>query len=171
MYCGQVAQDQLEAVLRCAGQLRIRGLESELSRESSLEPDTRPTSQMSGSSKRKTSPKFHFLKNRRKCLLPSKFEEQKQQEETVQDDEVKSINDDETEVMRSVEGEPEGPVDFTIKNEALCSSPELAGDKEVPDISGDMVAFLASASAAVRNAGHFQVKEFLVLSSLDIFCG
>ena len=27
-----MAQDQLEAVLRCAGQLRIRGLESELSR-------------------------------------------------------------------------------------------------------------------------------------------
>ena len=149
-----MAQDQLEAVLRCAGQLRIRGLESELSRESSLEPDTRPASgasQQSGSSKRKTSPKFHFLKNRRKCLLPSKFEEHK--DETVQDDEVKSINDDETEVT----GEAEGPVDFTIKNEQLCSSPELGQDKEIPDISGDMVAFLASASAAVRNAGHFQV--------------
>ena len=158
-----MAQDQLEAVLRCAGQLRIRGLESELSRESSLEPDTRPASgasQQSGSSKRKTSPKFHFLKNRRKCLLPSKFEEHKQgTDETVQDDEVKSINDDEAEVTRSVEGEAEGPVDFTIKNEQLCSSPELGQDKEVPDISNDMVAFLASASAAVRNAGHFQVSN------------
>ena len=80
----QVPQDQLEPVLRCASQLRIRGLDSEYSRESSLEPD-RPASQQSGSSKRKTSPKFHFLKNRRKNLLPSKLEEIKV-EETVQDD-------------------------------------------------------------------------------------
>ena len=33
----QVACDQLEGVLRCAAQLRIRGLESELSRESSVD--------------------------------------------------------------------------------------------------------------------------------------
>ena len=94
----QVAQDQLEAVLRCAGTLRIRGLESEFSRESSLDPEnseTRPSSQQSGSSKRKTSPKFHFLKNRRKCLFPSKLEEPKH-DDTVHDD-VQDINDDETE--------------------------------------------------------------------------
>ena len=137
-------------------------------RESSLEPDTRPASGasiQSGSAKRKTSPKFHFLKNRRKCLLPSKFEEHKQ-DETVQDDDAKSIHDDETEAARerrvsarSNEGELEGPVDFTIKNEQLCSSPELGHDKEVPDIPADMAAFLANASAAVRNVGHFQVNS------------
>ena len=125
-----------------------------------MEPDTRPSSQQSGSSKRKTSPKFHFLKNRRKCLLPSKFEEQKP-DDSVQDD-VQSINDDETDVkercssQRSAEAETEGPVDFTIKNDTFCSSPEIQ-DKDVPDM-GDMAAFLASASAAVRNVGHFQVR-------------
>ena len=84
--------------MRCAGTLRIRGLESEFSRESSLDPEnseTRPSSQQSGSSKRKTTPKFHFLKNRRKCLFPSKLEEQKH-DDTVHDD-VQDINDDETE--------------------------------------------------------------------------
>jgi len=36
-----------------------------LSRESSAEPD-RPASQLSGAGRRKNSPKFHFVKNRRK---------------------------------------------------------------------------------------------------------
>ena len=35
----QVPQDQLEPVLRVAGQLRIRGLDSDYSRESSMEPE------------------------------------------------------------------------------------------------------------------------------------
>ena len=150
--------------MRCAGQLRIRGLESELSRESSLEPDTRPSSQQSGSSKRKTTPKFHFLKNRRKCLFPAKFEEQKNDDnhEAVQDD-VQSVHDDETDVKERcssrMDQDAEGPVDFTIKNEQMCSSPDLPErehDKDMPDM-GEMAAFLASASAAVRSVGHFQV--------------
>ena len=172
----QVGQDQLESVLRCAGQLRIRGLESELSRESSMEPDTRPSSQQSGSSKRKTSPKFHFLKNRRKCLLPSKLEDSKSGEtETVPDD-VQSINDDEPETVRergssprprSTEPESDGPVDFTIKNEQFCSSPENQ-EKEAPDMA-DMAAFLATASAAVRNVGTFQVT-FTLFDGQYFFC-
>ena len=37
--CGQVPQEQLEPVLRVASQLKIRGLDSDYSRESSLEPE------------------------------------------------------------------------------------------------------------------------------------
>ena len=37
--CPQVPQEQLEPVLRVASQLKIRGLDSDYSRESSLEPD------------------------------------------------------------------------------------------------------------------------------------
>ena len=157
----QVPQDQLEPVLRCASQLRIKGLENEFSRESSLEPD-RPASQQSGSSKRKTSPKFHFLKNRRKNLMPSKLEEVKT-EDAVQDDE------EEMEKVRCganspVEQDGDGPVDFTIKADQVCSSPETVQDKDLPD----MAAFFASASAAVRNVSHFQVRSCAEISDTGI---
>jgi len=156
----QVPQDQLEPVLRCASQLRIRGLDSEYSRESSLEPD-RPASQQSGSSKRKTSPKFHFLKNRRKNLLPSKLEEIKV-EETVQDD-THSIQDEEPNDKwdRGVsppagDAETEEPVDFTIKNEHGSPTPE-AQEQDMTD----MAAFIASATAAVRNAGQGNYQDLI----------
>ena len=90
--------------------------------------------------------------------MPSKLEEVKT-EDAVQD-ECQSINDDELEkgpcsVSSPVEHpETDGPVDFTIKADPTCSSPETAQDKELPD----MAAFLASASAAVRNVTHFQVS-------------
>lgn len=164
----QVPQDQLEPVLRCASQLRIRGLDSEYSRESSLEPD-RPASQQSGSSKRKTSPKFHFLKNRRKNLLPSKLEEIKI-EETVQDD-THSVQDEEV-TERGVavwergvsppvvDAESEEPVDFTIKNEQGSPAP----DAQEQDMT-DMAAFIASATAAVRNAGQGNYQDMMDPSS------
>lgn len=160
----QVPQDQLEPVLRCASQLRIRGLDSEYSRESSLEPD-RPASQQSGSSKRKTSPKFHFLKNRRKNLLPSKLEEIKI-EETVQDD-THSIQDEEVADKwergvspPAVDVESEEPVDFTIKNEHGSPNPEV----QEHDMT-DMAAFIASATAAVRNAGQGNYQDMMDPSS------
>ena len=90
--------------------------------------------------------------------MPSKLEEVKT-EEAVQD-ECQSINDDELEKGRCSASSPveqpetEGPVDFTIKADPTCSSPETAQDKDLPD----MAAFLASASAAVRNVTHFQVS-------------
>merc|ERR1711936_645139 len=84
----QIPQDQLEPVLRCASHLRIKGLENEFSRESSLEPD-RPASQQSGSSKRKNSPKFHFLKNRRKNLVPAKREREEKEDDNA------SLNEEE----------------------------------------------------------------------------
>ena len=62
---------------------------------------------------------------------------------------------------RSTELEADGPVDFTIKNEQFCSSPENQ-EKEAPDMA-DMAAFLATASAAVRNVGTFQVCNFYVV--------
>ena len=98
--------------------------------------------------------------------MPSKLQGEEKQDESVQDD-VQSIHDEEAEVKerfraqsprpRSTEPESEGPVDFTIKNEQFCSSPEQQ-DKEGPDMT-DMAAFLASASAAVRNVGSFQVRN------------
>ena len=78
-------QEQLEPVLRVASHLRIRGLDSDYSRESSLEPD-RPASQQSGSSKRKNSPKFHFLKSRRKNLVPAKREREELKEDAGPED-------------------------------------------------------------------------------------
>ena len=99
--CPQVPQEQLEPVLRVASQLKIRGLDSDYSRESSLEPDRwnfeysrcwnvvskycchRPGSQQSGSSKRKNSPKFHFLKNRRKNLVPAKREREEKEDDNA----------------------------------------------------------------------------------------
>lgn len=89
--------------------------------------------------------------------MPSKLEEVKP-EDAVQD-ESQSINEEELEKARCSapspgEQEGEGPVDFTLKADQTCSSPETAQDKELPD----MAAFLASATAAVRNVTHFQVK-------------
>ena len=46
----------------------------------------RPGSQQSGSSKRKNSPKFHFLKNRRKNLVPAKREREEKE------DDIASLN-------------------------------------------------------------------------------
>ena len=108
--------------------------------------------------KRKSSPKFHFLKSRRKALLPAKLEEFRPDTEAAppEDTEEEAEPKERCESQKSAEAEAEGPVDFTIKNEQFCSSPELP-DKEVPDM-GDMAAFLASAQQAVRNAGHFQVR-------------
>lgn len=112
--------------------------------------------------KRKTSPKFHFLKSRRKALLPAKLEEFRPDTEAAPPEDAASGHEEEAEPKERCESqksaEAEGPVDFTIKNEQFCSSPELP-DKEVPDM-GDMAAFLASAQQAVRNAGHFQVRYF-----------
>ena len=91
--------------------------------------------------------------------MPSKLEEVKT-EEAVQD-ECQSINEEELEKGRcsasspAEQAETDGPVDFTIKTDPNCSSPEVAQDKELPD----MAAFLASASAAVRNVTHFQVSQ------------
>ena len=91
--------------------------------------------------------------------MPSKLEEVKT-EEAVQD-ECQSINEEELEKGRCFASSPaehpetDGPVDFTIKADPTCSSPEAAQDKELPD----MAAFLASASAAVRNVTHFQVSR------------
>ena len=45
--------------------------EKDFSRESSVEQE-RPASQASGAGKRKNSPKFHFLKNRRKAIQVTK---------------------------------------------------------------------------------------------------
>ena len=91
--------------------------------------------------------------------MPSKLEEVKT-EDAVQD-ECQSINDDELEKGRCSasipveQAETDGPVDFTIKADPTCSSPETTQQKELPD----MAAFLASASAAVRNVTHFQVSQ------------
>jgi len=143
----QVPQEQLEPVLRVASQLKIRGLDSDYSRESSLEPD-RPGSQQSGSSKRKNSPKFHFLKNRRKNLVPAKREREEKEDDNA------SLNEEENgqEDMESPEQTmTEGPVDFTVKcEEEEQAKEEMEGVQ--PDMS-DMAAFIASATAAVRNAG------------------
>ena len=90
--------------------------------------------------------------------MPSKLEEVKT-EDAVQD-ECQSINDEDLEKGRCSASSPvetpetDGPVDFTIKADPSCSSPETAQDKDLPD----MAAFLASASAAVRNVTHFQVS-------------
>ena len=43
----------------------------------------RPGSQQSGSSKRKNSPKFHFLKNRRKNLVPAKREREEKEDDNA----------------------------------------------------------------------------------------
>ena len=48
----------------------------------------------------------------------------------------------------AVDAESEEPVDFTIKNEQGSPNPEAPE----PDMT-DMAAFIASATAAVRNAG------------------
>jgi len=150
----QVPQEQLEPVLRVASQLRIRGLDSDYSRESSLEPD-RPASQQSGSSKRKNSPKFHFLKSRRKNLVPAKREREDLKEEAGPedgDDGVLQEEDGQEEVESPEQTMTEGPVDFTVK----CEEEEAA--KEEPDMS-DMAAFIASATAAVRSAGGNSFQE------------
>ena len=97
--------------------------------------------------------------------MPSKLEEVKT-EEAVQDEcqsgqSGQSLNEEELEKGRCSASSPveqpetDGPVDFTIKADPTCSSPEVAQDKELPD----MAAFLASASAAVRNVTHFQVSQ------------
>ena len=84
--------------------------------------------------------------------MPSKLEEVKT-EDAVQD-ECQSINDEELESSPVDQPDTDGPVDFTIKADPTCSSPETTQEKELPD----MAAFLASASAAVRNVTHFQVS-------------
>ena len=172
----QVPQEQLEPVLRCASQLKIRGLDSELSRESSMEPD-RPASQQSGSSKRKTSPKFHFLKSRRKNLLPSKLEEIKVEEkETVQDDVAGGEEESGERWERSASPgaavlQEEEPVDFTLKSEqcgGVGGSP--AGETGEPHHQTDlpdMAAFIASATAAVRSVGSFQVSQSSINSRIS----
>jgi len=177
----QVPQEQLAGVLRCAGQLRIRGLDSDysrqreepprtplpgLSRESSTEPD-RPASQQSGAGKRKSSPKFHFLKNnRRKPSFPSRRADSPaalQEPATgggggaavgrplgtpdgsVADESQFTQEQEEEKWERESAGvETDGPVDFTIKSEHSTPPP-------APDL-GDMAAFLATAAAAVRTA-------------------
>jgi len=170
----QVPQDQVQPVLRCARQLKIKGLDFDNSRESSLEPE-RPSSQQSGSSKRKSSPKFHFLKNRRKNLLPSKVEEIRadgRDEEIKIGEEIKSedhdtVHDDNQSVQED-EGdrwgmmgcsspnlpedpvdhgdvESEGPVDFTIRSDNHSND-------QTSQIHADMAAFLVAA----RNHSNFQ---------------
>ena len=147
-------QDQLEPVLRVAGQLRIRGLDSDYSRESSMEPE-RPGSQQSGSSKRKNSPKFHFLKNRRKNLAPSRLRGEDVKTEDPCQEDAASIQD-EDEVESPEQTMTEGPVDFTVK----CEQVESPNPREEQDMS-DMAAFIASATAAVRSAGagSFQARH------------
>lgn len=171
----QVPQDQVQPVLRCARQLKIKGLDFDNSRESSIEPE-RPSSQLSGSSKRKTSPKFHFLKNRRKNLLPSKLEEVRAEDasneeikmtedlkcedpDTVQDDNHSVQEDDgdrwgmmgchspslQDDPIDQAEAESEGPVDFTIK-----------GENSIADQTSQMHVDMAAFLAAARNHSNFQ---------------
>lgn len=193
----QVPQEQLEGVLRCAGQLRIRGLDSDygrhqhndlledLSRESSAEPE-RPVSQQSGAGKRKSSPRYHFLKNRRRAGQPVLTEETTP-DGSVQDDQ-QSLNgqgqdaepepdqvekweqastteqeeEEEEEPCEGGEGEGqeegESPVDFTIKaEEQQQQHQQLAVVGPSPaEEANEMAAFLAS---AVRSAAQFQEGE------------
>ena len=68
------SQDQSNQILyQCTVQDELCTPNGFLSRESSAEPD-RPASQLSGAGKRKNSPKFHFLKNRRKPVQPARRE-------------------------------------------------------------------------------------------------
>ncbi len=154
VYSGEldIPRDRVEAVLRAAANLEIKGLsldclEEQMSRESSLSstsyaaplPPPRPSSQQSldghtsSSRKRKSSPKFRFTKQKRKSHKPTKrsCDDAKTLEEAEMEAEMRQDDAECDAEVERANNANDMPVDFTINKKRHDEEEEEEPSAEV----------------------------------------